>query len=219
MRQITGVIFKKNILCKKQILSIYCFLLLTIAKLLPLQKMKKIITVTFSILLLLSFNNVRASELSAQISEEYKAGNISYHQYLVHRGYMLFDTAKLQSIYPGYTNQQAIKSGTGIIMELNANWNILTSEEKSFFAKQMARPVLQNSIISPAGGFKVHFDTTGVNSVPLKDSTNSGIPDYVEIAASALDTSLYIYVNELKYKIPISDEDEEIGRASCRERV
>ncbi|MFC1558176.1 MXAN_6640 family putative metalloprotease [candidate division KSB1 bacterium] len=169
--------------------------------------MIKIITFTFSILLLLCFNNIHGSELSVQISEEYKAGNISYHQYLVHRGYMLFDQEKLQTIYPGIINQQAIKSGTGIIMELNNNWNILSSEEQSFFAKQLARPVLQNSIISPGEAFKVHFDTTGANSVPMQDIDNNGIPDYVEIAAASLDTSLYTYVNELGYRPPAPDGD------------
>ena len=40
--------------------------------------MKKIIYITFLILLLLCSNNIHGSELSVQISEEYKAGNISF---------------------------------------------------------------------------------------------------------------------------------------------
>lgn len=150
-----------------------------------------------------------SADFQAQISDDYLKGNISYHQYLVYQGYLIFAPEKIYDVYPGIKVENAIKSGTGIILELMENWDILTENEKSFFSQFIQqRPTgLDKSIISPSGYFKVYFTTnTGnINKIPSADLNGNGIPDYAEETALALDKSRSLYVDTLGFLPPKSD--------------
>ena len=70
-------------------------------------------------------------------------------------------------LYPGYETEQAIKSGTGIILELKENWDILSDTDRIFFSQFItARPVLDYSLISPSGYFKVHYNLLKIHRIP-----------------------------------------------------
>ncbi len=43
--------------------------------------------------------------------------------------------------------------------------------------------------ISPSGNFRINYQTTGADRVPLDDNNSNGVPDYVEWAAEAADSS------------------------------
>ena len=150
-----------------------------------------------------------SADLQIQISEDYKNGKISYHQYLVYQGYLIFSPEKIYDVYPGIKIENAIKSGTGIILELMENWDILTEGEKSFFSQFIQqRPTgLDKSIISPSGYFKVHYTTrTGnINKIPSADLNENDVPDYAEETALALDKSRSLYVDTLGFLPPVSD--------------
>ena len=147
------------------------------------------------------------ADLQTQILEDYQKGEISYHNYIVYRGYLIFAPEKLFEIYPGETVERAEKCGTGTIMELTLNWDILTEDEKSFFSQYIhSRPSLAYSLISPSGEFKIHYDLTGYNKVPSEDLNKNGIPDYAEMAALALDKARALYVDTLGFLPPYSDK-------------
>lgn len=147
------------------------------------------------------------AELQTQILEDYQKGEISYHNYIVYRGYLIFAPEKLFEIYPGEKVEKAEKCGTGTIMELTLNWDILTKDEKSFFSQYIhSRPSLEYSLISPSGFFKIHYDLTGYNKVPSEDLNENGIPDYAEGAALALDKARSLYVDTLGFLPPYTDK-------------
>jgi len=147
------------------------------------------------------------ADLQTQILEDYQKGEISYHNYIVYQGYLIFAPEKLFEIYPGETFEKAEKCGTGTIMELTLNWDILTKDEKSFFSQYIhSRPSLEYSLVSPSGYFKIHYDLTGYNKVPSEDLNKNGIPDYAEEAALALDKARSFYVDTLGFLPPYSDK-------------
>ena len=54
------------------------------------------------------------------------------------------------------------------------------------------RPDLETYYQSPKGHFFIHYDTSGDNAPNPSDSNNNGIPDFVEEAALAADSSRFI---------------------------
>lgn len=67
------------------------------------------------------------------------------------------------------------------------------------------RPNLPFSQKTSSGFATVHYTLTGVNAVPLVDTNNNQIPDYVEAVCEALDYSYTIIVDSLGYPAPIAD--------------
>ena len=57
--------------------------------------------------------------------------------------------------------------------------------------------------LSMSGKFSIHYVTEGVDAVPNEDANENGIPDFVEWAAGAADSSYQLQVNELGYPDPI----------------
>lgn len=67
------------------------------------------------------------------------------------------------------------------------------------------RPVLPMSTPSPSGFFLVHYATTGLDAVPNADTDGNGIPDFVDVACNALDSSYRNEVDEQGYIAPPRD--------------
>lgn len=59
---------------------------------------------------------------------------------------------------------------------------------------------------SPGGHFLVHYTKMGKNSVPIDDTDNSGVPDFVENVGQVYDNVYTRYHGELGFRIPPSDE-------------
>ncbi len=72
-----------------------------------------------------------------------------------------------------------------------------------------AEPSTQNtpyqSHESPSGKFVLYYTLTGSDAVPSNDEDQNGIPDYVETAAAAADSSYKKMVLELGYTDPIPE--------------
>ena len=56
--------------------------------------------------------------------------------------------------------------------------------------------------LSTSGNFSIHYVTEGVDAVPNEDANENGIPDFVEWAAEAADSSYQLQVNELGIQTP-----------------
>ena len=72
-----------------------------------------------------------------------------------------------------------------------------------------AEPSTENNLIqshqSPSGKFVLYYTLTGSDAVPSNDEDQNGIPDYVETAAVAADSSYKKMVLELGYTDPIPE--------------
>lgn len=57
--------------------------------------------------------------------------------------------------------------------------------------------------LSKSRKFTIHYVTNGIDAVPNTDANEDGIPDFVEWAAEAADSSYQLQINELGYPDPI----------------
>ncbi|MGB5138143.1 MAG: MXAN_6640 family putative metalloprotease, partial [Candidatus Zixiibacteriota bacterium] len=92
--------------------------------------------------------------------------------------------------------------------ELVEAFNVILEnpEEYQQYAKMyLVRPSTQWYIETPLGYFRLHFDTSGPNSIPLADNDSSGVPDYIERAANFADSSWLYEVVTLGHYPPVSD--------------
>ena len=67
------------------------------------------------------------------------------------------------------------------------------------------RPSTQHSLLTPSGHFRVHYDTEGSDAVDPDDDDGNGIPDYIDLAATVLDSTWALEVEQLGYNPPPSD--------------
>ncbi|MYB68489.1 MAG: hypothetical protein F4X75_08290 [Gemmatimonadetes bacterium] len=68
------------------------------------------------------------------------------------------------------------------------------------------RRIAQHILLTPSGHFRVHYDTEGRHAVPPTDDDSNGIPDYIDLAATVLDSTWILEVEQLGYKPPPSDK-------------
>jgi len=67
------------------------------------------------------------------------------------------------------------------------------------------RRTAQHSLLTPSGHFRVHYDTEGRHAVAPTDDDNNSIPDYIDLAATVLDSIWVLEVEQLGYNPPPSD--------------
>ncbi len=67
------------------------------------------------------------------------------------------------------------------------------------------RRIAQHILLTPSGHFRVHYDTEGRHAVPPTDDDGNDIPDYIDLAATVLDSTWILEVEQLGYKPPPSD--------------
>jgi hypothetical protein len=92
---------------------------------------------------------------------------------------------------------------------LRQYWPQLDPELKLALGKPFFdSPQLQDSALSPAGYFMLHFDRSGPDAVPKDDIGNNGIPDYIDSTAVILDYVRHREVEELGYQAPLDINGE-----------
>ena len=67
------------------------------------------------------------------------------------------------------------------------------------------RRIAQHSLLTPSGHFRVHYDTEGRHAVAPTDDDGNGIPDYIDLAGTVLDSTWILEVEQLSYNPPPSD--------------
>ena len=136
----------------------------------------------------------------------YLLGQIDLAEKLV-RQIEIFYTSP--ALIAGQVDQPSIiKSGTGLALEIFENRHIFTPEQLSLISGYLARPSAQYSYDSPAGIFKIHYNTSGPEAVPSQDDNLNSIPDYVERIASYGDSAYITYVANFGYYPPPLDNGE-----------
>jgi len=98
----------------------------------------------------------------------------------------------------GSNGNKPLKCGTFLAYKIRENYNSFTTAQQAVLKPMLERPDLQTSMVSPAGHFRIHYDTTGVN-VPAYD---------VNLFAMALDSSYNFEVNYLGFPAAPSDNGQ-----------
>ena len=105
-----------------------------------------------------------------------------------------------------YFHERAV-CGTPVIMALATRWASLSAETHQAFAHVFQRPAMTDSLESPGGHFRVHYDTRGRHAVSPADANRNRVPDYVEEVAATFDAVWALQVRNLGYRDPLDDGD------------
>ena len=105
-----------------------------------------------------------------------------------------------------YFHDRAI-CGTPVIMALATQWPRLSKNTQQAFAHVFERPAMADSINSPGGHFRIHYDTSGQHAVAPADADGDGVPDYVQEVAATFDATWALQIENLRYRVPLDDGD------------
>jgi len=94
------------------------------------------------------------------------------------------------------------KCGFGLVSSIVTNINRFTLQQQMDIKKILQRPVLQDSLITPDGFFKVHYDPSGINK-PSYD--NMSLNDCLTLISQALDSVYNFEIKKLGYLFPNRD--------------
>ena len=95
----------------------------------------------------------------------------------------------------------ALRCGTPYLLQaMDAS-----TEHQRLKLVQRPRPSTQHSLLTPSGLFRVHYDTEGSDAVDPDDDDGNGVPDYIDLAATILDSIWVLEVEQLGYNPPPSD--------------
>jgi hypothetical protein len=126
------------------------------------------------------------------INQEVQSGAISVEEAMLQSIYAGFAPERLNSTFRDESNQKPlIKCMTPLLMEFERIKGELNSATVSEI-EALTSPKPSTDMVthkSPSGNFILHYEVEGEDSVPLEDADNSGIPDYIEKAAFAADSS------------------------------
>ena len=114
---------------------------------------------------------------------------------------ILVSTVNNHAATPTQHAPAALRCGTPYVLQaMDAS-----TEHQRLKLVQRPRPSTQHSLITPSGLFRVHYDTEGRNAVNPDDDDGNGVPDYIDLAATILDSIWVLEVEQLGYNPPPSD--------------
>ncbi len=142
-----------------------------------------------------------------QIEDDYLKGSISLDEKVILQINSIKYPQKLPPNYKSLSlnkSELELRGATLAFIQIRSNWDLLEQNTKNYFSIALARSSTSFTYITPGGFFKLHYDTTGFNSVPPLDLDNDSIPDFIEQCAAYCDTTLSKHI-ELGYMYPPSD--------------
>ena len=98
------------------------------------------------------------------------------------------------------------KCGFEIVNRVKINFENFSIEQQAVLKPLLQRPVMQTSIASPSGFFRIHYDTAGI-SIPSYIN-NASIETNVQEVVKTLDSTYSFEVDYLGYPVPPPDGNE-----------
>ncbi len=138
--------------------------------------------------------------IAASVAE----GKISAETAAIYRAVKILAPAELPAQYRSTTDALS-KCATDDLVEA---FNVIQNNPDQYqqYAKMfLVRPSTQWYIETPLAYFRLHFDTSGPNSIPLADADTNGMPDYIERAADFADSCWLYEIVTLGHLPPVSD--------------
>ncbi len=163
----------------------------------------------FSCLPLLAATGNLAGKTTANlIEQDYESGLIDYESKIIYQLMSVRDIGRLPAKYRTVTTAAETakdKSATWIFREARQSFSQLSPSGQALAAQYLARPGGTITYDSPGGYFKLHYNTSGPNAVPLSDNNSNGTPDYIEKVALYCDSSRHTVVDLMGYWAPPPD--------------
>lgn len=142
------------------------------------------------------------------VEQQVADGHLSYEEGLLKRFEIVFNKESpdvhLLDEAIETTQRHDYRCVTPLFAELENNKDKLSDEVIASISESvsLSENELSKYYVSPDSIFKIHYAIDGKNSVPLKDENDSGVPDYVEAAASAADYTYEKLVEDVGFKDP-----------------
>ena len=95
------------------------------------------------------------------------------------------------------------KCGFGLVSTLIVNINRFTTQQQQNIKKILQKPELQDSLITPNGYFKIHYDAAGINK-PSYD--NLAVNECLSLISQTLDSVYNFEIKYLGYPFPNHDQ-------------
>ncbi len=141
-----------------------------------------------------------------KLEQAYRDGKISSTQQALLELRYIYDNSSFPAEFRLSSDSPApLKCGFGATKAIHEQLVNLKGAETAFAASVLARPSKQLSFVPPGGHFLLHYDTSGVESVPVADTDSSGVPDFIEKAGIYLDSAWDLYHSQIGYLEPPSD--------------
>ena len=141
-----------------------------------------------------------------QIENDLQQGLITYDEAILHKFYLGFGSKNIFPNYSNATEKQYRKCGTDLIVEYYKNKSKLSSnsikEIESLISKDNLFKTTAQIYTSPSSKFELTYETSGINSVPTKDSNLNSVPDYVENIADYFDYTWKKLIDTMGYLPP-----------------
>jgi len=98
-----------------------------------------------------------------------------------------------------------LKCPTFLLLEAKRNLDFFSPDQQSILKQIFIRPQLPLSYVNASGQFKIHYATSGRDSVSVVDINGNGTPDFVDEVAASLVLSFQMQVNDFGYREPPDD--------------
>jgi len=145
-----------------------------------------------------------AQQFQAQLRQAQIRGSLSSVQALALGVQRLLAPAELPEAYR-FKSDLPEKSATALVYAVRHAQQRQPEQLSALMKTLASRPMRQTFMISPGTLFRIHFDTTGSHAVSPVDSDASGLPDYIEDVAEAMDYAYELIVNQLGFNPPPHD--------------
>jgi hypothetical protein len=108
---------------------------------------------------------------------------------------------------------EPVKCGFTLINSIKTHFNEFSYDQQLILKPMLTRPVLQASLVSPLGFFRIHYDTTGINTPNYKKDSDTSLHlsnqvlfnMYLDSVALAADSAYNFEINYLGYPPPPPD--------------
>lgn len=157
-----------------------------------MSTLKKLSSSVFELIMLILFLNNPFKTFTFAQSSEY-----------LDSLYQLFVAIKSNNVSDSGKFKSPNKCGMDIINQIKINYDHFNMEQKEKIQTLLSRPVLQTSIVSPSGFFRVHYDTTGVNTPAYLSGWS--VDQNVAEVGNALDSVYRFEVNYFEFLPPPGD--------------
>ena len=144
-------------------------------------------------------------QAKTRIEAAYAAGELDLETALLYQVLSVRAPDQLPTIYRE-SGGLAVCGTPHLVQAMSAAPNLSAEYQERLGKLAQRRPDVQHDILSPSGRFRVHYDTEGRNAVSPRDDDANGIPDYIDLTMTVLDSTWVLEIEQLGYNPPPSDK-------------
>ena len=144
-------------------------------------------------------------QAKTRIEAAYAAGELDLETALLYQVLSVRAPDQLPTIYRE-SGGLAVCGTPHLVQAMSAAPNLSAEYQERLGKLAQRRPDVQHDLLSPSGRFRVHYDTEGRNAVSPRDDDANGIPDYIDLTMTVLDSTWVLEIEQLGYNPPPSDK-------------